>query len=180
MPFSTEIIGLLQYLGVSADKIAPFLIFGFLLNLSFSKRLGIFSKEINKIANAIVEIQTVLRNNLKVTLQQNINQYGISGSPIVLKSEFRSFITKPKLDQQVDEKIDELIEWLKKQNPKTGIDAQNKISELVISPKINEYLDLTKYKQYLYTKGKTSRDAYGILAVYLFEILIPILFPSGK
>jgi len=180
MPFSIDVTGLLQYLGITPDRIVPLLVFGFIVYLLLSRKLGIFSKEINKVINAIIEIQAILRNNLKFTLQQNINQYGTPGSPIVLKNEFRQFIIKPKLDQQVTEKIEELTEWMKKQNPKTGIDAQNKISGLVISPEINKYLDLTKYKQYLYTKGKTSRDAYGILAVYLFEVLIPRLFPPLK
>ena len=45
----------------------------------------------------------------------------------------------------------------------------------VTSDEVSKYLDLTLYKQNLYKKGKTSQDAIGILAVYLFEVLIPAL-----
>lgn len=180
MPFSIDIVGLFQYLGITPDRIVPLLVTGYGVYLLLSWKLGMFSKEIGKITNAVIEIQAILRNSLKLTLQQNISQYGTPGSPIILKDEFKPFITKSKLDQQISEKIDDLTEWLKNQNPKTGIDAQNKISGLVISPEINKFLDLTKYKQFLYTKGKTSRDAYGILAVYLFEVIIPKLFPVEK
>lgn len=173
MPLSIDFTGLLQYLGITPDKVVPLLVLGFFAYLYLSKRLSKFSKDISKITSAVVEIQTIIVNNLKLTLQQSIGRYGDANSPIVLKEELKPFITKTDINKQVLGKLDDLVGWLKKQNPNTGIDAQNMIIGLVTSKEIEKYLDLTKYKQYLYKKGKTSQDVDGILSVYLFEILIP-------
>ncbi len=60
------------------------------------------------------------------------------------------------------------------------MDAQDFIADLVFSDLISTYIDLTKYKQNLYKKGKTSEDAKGILTVYLYEAIIPMLhLPDG-
>lgn len=95
---------------------------------------------------------------------------------MVLKDEFKQYVTKTSIETQVENKRGELINWLKEQKPDTGIDAQDRISNLVISGEIEKFLDLTQYKQYLYKKGKTLKDMHGILTVYLFEKLIPKIF----
>lgn len=71
--------------------------------------------------------------------------------------------------------MDQLAEIIKSQNPATGLDAQKYIGNLVSSDEIEKYLDVKNFKQLLYTKGKTVEDYYGILAVYLFEMIIPKL-----
>lgn len=101
--------------------------------------------------------------------------YGEAHSPVALKDEYKEFITTPKLDEQIIEKNDDLLAWLKEQKPKTGLDAQEDIVDFVVSHEVSKYLDLTDYRQYLYRRGKTSQDANGILGVYLFEALIPQL-----
>ncbi|MEK7498138.1 MAG: hypothetical protein AAB656_04445, partial [Patescibacteria group bacterium] len=146
-------------------------------------------KLIDKVGNRVIDIEscvTELQTFLKVRFpgsefQRSLSNYGQPGSPIVLKNDFRTFITTPEMDKQVNSKKKNLLGWLRKRKPKTGLDAQDHIAYLVESDEIEKYLNLTKYKQNLYQKGKTSRDAHGILAVYLFEILIPELhLPDGK
>lgn len=117
----------------------------------------------------------------RVTFSHSIGRYGQAHSPIVLKNEFKELVTTPKLDEQIKNKNKDLLDWLKKRKPLTGLDAQDDIADFVISGEIEKYLDLKKYKQYLYEKGKTSEDANGILGVYLFGVLIPQLkLPDGK
>jgi hypothetical protein len=106
---------------------------------------------------------------------QIANKYGIAHSPISLKKEFKEYVLMPQLDKQITKRNKELLQWLQEQKPKTGLDAQDDITEFVISNAVSQYLDLTDFRQHLYKKGKTSQDANGILIVYLFEILIPQL-----
>lgn len=149
-----------------------------------------FIKEINKVAKIETDVETTKRDTTfikgKVTTIEKLltsmfsgttfaKKYGIAHSPIVLKDELKRFITESNLDQQITEKEKDLVNWLKAQKPKTGLDAQEDIANLVVSNDILKYLDLTKYRQNLYQQGKTSEDALGILGVYLFEVLIPKL-----
>ena len=136
-------------------------------------------KRFNCLEKAIVEIQTILRTKWNLCVEQPLSvDFGQVHSPIVLKDEFLPFIVDSGLKKQIDEKLEPLVEWLKSQSPKTGLDAQSQIIDFVVSEKISDYLDLTVYKQYLYQKGKSSRDAYGMLAVYLYGVLIPRVFPK--
>jgi len=168
-------IEFLNFYGFTREKTTPLFITGAIVYWFISCRLKLFDKLFRKITNALIEIQTLLRV-AGYSIQQDVGrEYGKSGSPIVLKSKYRPFIEKSELADQISEKLPQLLSWLKDQKPRTGIDAQDKISHFVISGKIEDYLDLTDYKQDLYEKGKTARDVMGILAVYLFEVLIPKL-----
>lgn len=155
-----------------------------------------FIKEINKVAKIETDVETTKKDTSfikgKVTTIEKLltsmfsgtefaKKYGIAHSPIVLKDELRRFITESQLDKQIAKKENDLVKWLKAQKPKTGLDAQEDIANLVVSNEILKYLDLTQYRQNLYQQGKTSEDALGILGVYLFEVLIPKLnLPDGN
>ncbi|MDA1079129.1 MAG: hypothetical protein O2840_00340 [bacterium] len=172
----SELISLLSYLGITAQSVVPIGIVGFFLWWSLSKKLAQVEDRTADIEKSVVEIQGILTNKYRLKFQQSIaSKYGKSNSPIVLKSTFKPFITKPKLDKQIETKKPQLLEWLEDQEPQTGLDAQDAISALVLSDEIDHFLDLKSYKQYLYEQGKTSEDAQGILILYLFEVLIPEL-----
>ena len=130
-------------------------------------------KDTTFIKGKVTTIEKLLTSMFSGT--QLAGKFGVAKSPIVLKDDLKKFITDPKIDEQVKSKEKELIDWLKTQIPKTGLDAQDDIAQLVISNKIADYLDLTNYRQNLYKNGKTSEDAVGILVVYLFQELIPKL-----
>lgn len=145
------------------------------------KKFEKVDKRFNCLEKAIVEIQTILRTKWKLCVEQPISvDFGQAHSPVVLRDEFLPYLTETGLDKQIEDKIEPLTKWLSDQNPKTGLDAQDVLTDFVVSERINEFLDLTNYKQDLYQKGKSIRDAYGILAVYLFGVLIPRIFPSAK
>ena len=142
----------------------------------FDTKFDGLEKRMTLIEHAIIEIQTFLKTKFRIDLSYPIAiKYGQSHNPIVIKEEFKKFIKTPKLDQQIKEKEAQLLEWLKAKKPQTGLDAQDYISEFVISDEVSKYLNLKEYKQHLYQQGKTTEDAVGILAVYLFGILIPKL-----
>ncbi len=211
----SEIIDLLNYLGLTKEAMVPLLVAGAILyffinkniekkinelkqelnhlrqeinNLkdrmsSLEKELNNLKKEINHlkdrmsdIENCIIEMQAILKNKYNLFFTRTVtNKYGQSNSPLSLKPQYKKFITDVGLDKQIEDQKDELVQWLKDKKPKSGLEAQDYIEILVISQEIEKYLDLVKYEQNLYEKGKTSEDAVGILTVYLYEVLIPQL-----
>jgi hypothetical protein len=138
--------------------------------------IGELKKGVQVIERCIVEMQTVMKAKYsRLHFTHTITIYGQSHSPVKLKSEYKEFITTAKIDEQIKNKNAQLLKWLRSQKPRTGLDAQDDIIDLVVSGQISQYLDLDNFRQNLYKKGKTSEDANGILFVYLFEILIPQL-----
>ncbi|PJE63566.1 hypothetical protein COU89_02625 [Candidatus Roizmanbacteria bacterium CG10_big_fil_rev_8_21_14_0_10_45_7] len=140
------------------------------------KKISGLANANNSIGQAVIEIQNFIRERGQVDLMSKVipyDEYGVSNSPMVLKEEYRRFITKTSLAKQIEEKNDKLVVWLKQKKPETGIDAQQYIEELVTSGSIEQILDLKKYKEYLYQTGRTQQDVIGILTVYLFEKIIP-------
>ena len=144
----------------------------------FSKldlRLEGLSKRIHKIELCITEIQTVLATKFKFTFNHVVLDFGNAFSPIKLKDEYRRHIVEGKLDEQLkkDEVLNRLIAWLAAKNPETGLDAQNYIMDLVLTTKINDYLSLKDFRKDIYEQGLTESAADAILALYLFEEVIP-------
>lgn len=180
-----QVAGFLASYGFTLHNIAPLIVIASLLYIAIKKTIGSditnIGSRVKNMEHSMIEIQTMFKTKYpKLTLQHTISKYGEANSPIVLKPEFKTFITEPNLDKQIENKKSEPVEWLKKQKPKTGLDAQDDIGNFVTSDEVSKYLNLTEYKQNLYKKGKTSQDAIGILAIYLFEALIPKLqIPDG-
>ena len=150
MPTIDQIKNTLLYLGFSPDKITPLVIVALGLYFFITKNISKVKDRAEDIEKCIIEIQTSLRTKYKMQFQQIIaNKYGEAHSPMVLKNEFREFITEPKLDKQIKNKKKDLLKWLNKQKPQTGLDAQDDISNFVSSNEVTKYLDLTEYKQNL-------------------------------
>lgn len=179
MPNYDQIQIFLKSYGFTQDNIAPLIVVAILLYLAIRREFDAAKKRIGSIEHCITEMQTALTTKW-TTLSFQRTIYGISNSPIVLREEFKEFVTEPKLDEQINRKSEELLNVIKAMNPETGLDAQRYIDYLVFSNEIGKYLDLKDYRQNLYNKGKTDQDAIGILAVYLYEQLIPMLnIPDG-
>lgn len=136
--------------------------------------------KLGKIDKTLIEITTFLRGQFKTVIGESMGIYGQSNSPIVLKKDFRPLVEESGLKQQVDDNESKLVEWLKSKKPKTGLDAQNYILDLVSTDKLQEYIDTNTFKQHLYKKGLTTAAYYGILGVYLFERIIPKVISEKK
>ncbi len=181
MNLMPEFLGNLLVTYVFTSQNVSFAVIAFFLYLAIRTSIDKVDGRVKDVEDCIIELQAIMRNKFpKLSFERSIAKYGQANSPIVLKDEFREFITKPELDKQIESKKNELFGWLKNKKPKTGLDAQDNVAFLVASGEIEKYLDLTKYKENLYLKGKTSEDAQGILGVYLFEILIPDLHLPDK
>jgi len=166
-----QIIDFLAAYGFTPHNVAPLVVLAiglyFFIKRDFkevSRTIQYLTNRVTTIEHCIIEIQTLFKAKFtNISFQHTIQKYGQTNSPIVLKNEFKKFITVPKLDIQIQKQKDALVAWILQKKPKTGLD------------------DLTAYKQNLYENGKTSEDAVGILGVYLFGILIPELdLPDGR
>ena len=142
-----DVIGFLNYLGLTPHNIAPLLIVGAGILWVLAKKIDAVNDRIGGVEHSITELQTFISSKFKIQLLHPIvSKYGQSKSPIVLKAEFRDSITKTGIATQVKAKQQELLMWLKKQHPKTGLDAQDVLTNFVLSDEVSHYLDLTKYK----------------------------------
>lgn len=176
-----DLVYWLGYFGITKERITPLAIGFGLLYYLLQKLIKEVKSDVDNTKLCVVEMRSIMKVKLKgISFEQAIKGYGEAKSPVVLKDEFKHFITDVGLDKQIEGKKEELIEWLKKQEPKTGIDAQDDIYDFVVSKEIEKYLDLTKYKENLYQKGKTAIDVEAIVGIYLFGVLIPELFPEKK
>jgi hypothetical protein len=144
------------------------------------KSVDTLNPVVTRLNSCVQEIQSILKNKYKTLslIQETIDLYGQSNSPVILRDEFRPFILKSGIDQQVEENKKKLVQFLEKQKPATGLDAQNILFELVVSDAITNYIHTKKLKKILYEEGKTTRDYYLILAIYLFETIIPEVISS--
>lgn len=139
-----------------------------------SGKVSQMEKVINKLNNCMVEVQTFVKGKYEgSSFMEVLGMYGEANSPIVLRDEFRSYIQESGIAVQVEDNKTKLVNWLKRKKPLTGLDAQKLIIDLVISDKIEEYIDTTELKKLLYGSGKVIRDYYAIICIYLFETIIP-------
>lgn len=133
------------------------------------------SPVVGRLNSCVQEIQSVMKNKYKTLtlLKEPLDLYGVANSPIVLRDEYRHFLQESNLASQIEEKKQEIIELVKKKKPATGLDAQEVILDLVIADELEKILDTREFKKLLYQSGKTTKDYYLILAIYLFETIIP-------
>ena len=182
IPSYNELQAWLASYGFAQDKIVPLILAGGLLYFFINKSLGGLKGDIGKLKNCVIELQTIIRTKDKrITLQYAVDKFGQSHSPVVLKESYKPYVVDSGLAAQIEQKAPQLIELVKRFKPETGIDAQKYIANIVSSDEIDKHIDAKSFKQLLYTKGLTIEDYYGILTVYLFEVIIPKLgIPDGK
>lgn len=160
--FSTILLGDLKQKIATKDDIKP------------------LNKAIQSLNHAVIEIQDFIKDSAQKTFEHRIEPFGFATSPIVLKNDFRHFVEKSDIAKQVKKKEKKLIKYLKDKKPETGLDAQKEINTLVTSAEIEKFIDLKNYKQYVYEHGKDSGAAMAILAVYLYETIIPSVIRETK
>jgi len=129
------------------------------------KRFGGFESKLEKLCNYI------MARDGTTTLEL----YSRPGSPMVLKEEFKEMIKSSGLADQISERLEELCNLVREENPETELDAQDVIARLVAGGGITRYLDLKKFKQSLYAAGEPSSAVVPILTLYLSELIIPKL-----
>ena len=174
-----DIIAALNYFGITKETIIPqVVVIGLFYWLIIRGALNKFKDDLGTVKSCIIQLQEFLKLKYKADFSQLILQVGQSNSPIVLKKKFVPLVNNSGLGKQIEGKLPELVSWLKSQKPKNGLDAQDSILNLFTNNTIGKYLDLPDYKKLAYERGMTGRAAEVIVAVYLFEKLIPQIFPE--
>jgi len=141
-----DILSLLQYFGITADKITPFVIFGVIFWLLF---LRPSKGKLGKISSAITEIQTILR-----TLGYDTRHLvEAPGSPLQPTEYGAKLIKESGLERILNDKKQALIEELNKLLPDehTPYDVQEGARKLMISKKDDS--DFKGVKDYAYKNG---------------------------
>jgi len=166
------------------SNLFAFLTFSFgsgLVVLILSKvfKLGELNREFKDLKNRFGRFESKLEKLCNYIMARNgtttLELYGRPGSPMVLKEEFKQMIKSSGLADQINRRLEELCNLVKKENPETGLDAQDVIARLVAGGRITRYLDLKKFKQSLYAEGEPSSAVVPILTLYLSELIIPKL-----
>lgn len=141
-----DIPALLQYFGITADKITPFIIFGVIFWLLFLRPA---KWKLGKISSAITEIQTILR-----TLGHDTKHLvEAPGSPLQPTEYGAKLIKESGLEAILDGKKPALTEELKKLLPEkfTPYDVQEVARQLMVSKKNDS--DFRGVKDYAYDNG---------------------------
>jgi len=145
----TDIFSFLNFLGLTPDRLIPLIFLTLALYVIFQKKLY---KHLNPIKNAIVEIQTIFRQN-DISICHSLTE--TRSSPLKpteygLNLIDASGLGKIMKDNQ-EKLLKELDELLKKNPPITAYDVQERARELMISY-INKPL-MAEVKLYAFKEG---------------------------
>jgi len=112
-------------------------------------------------------------------LQAAIYGIGVSRSPMKLRQDFKEILISSDLDEQIEKRKQDIINFIQAENPPTPLDAQRVIDNKARD--ILKWFDLIDYKNKLYEAGQPAGVEDIIFTVYLYEIIIPELkFPENK
>ena len=136
------ILGILEFLGITPDRLVPLGVLALVLYITFHKKLH---KHLNPIKNAIVEIQTIFRQN-DISIHHDITE--TRGSPLRPTEYGLTLISASGLKKiMVDNKekfLQELDEILKRNSPITSYDVQEKAREFIIGYKDDKLMNPVK------------------------------------
>lgn len=143
------------------------------------KQVDMLTKVTEQLNNCVNEMQVILKQKFDLKFdQKTLNMYGSAHSPLVLREEFKPLIRETGLADEVRQQEKKLTAWLRAKKPQTGLDAQDEITQLVLTNEIEEYLDTRKLKDKIYQMGRSTEDYQAIVAIYLFETIIPKVIKS--
>src|SRR3989344_2236276 len=133
-----EFLGFLNYFGITPDKMTPLFVLGAIFVLFFIRPI---TKNLRRIGNAIIEIQTIMVNN-NVSLSHLLTES--PGSPLNPTEYGEILIKESGLERILDENKERLFSELKNTLPQQYIeyDVQEVARKVLIS-----------LKKYAYTKG---------------------------
>ncbi len=145
-----DIVAWLNYLGLTRDRIAPFLLLIAAIIWIVYKFTHPVKKSVTRITNACIEIQTVIENS-GVVLRHHLVES--PGSPVAPTDYGKQLIHDSGLEKILDDQTSFLKEELKKKLPEkyTEYDVQEKARELLAELKENEMMN--PVKKYAYDNG---------------------------
>lgn len=142
-----EIFELLKYIGITPDKITPFLILALFIVIILDRKLNPLNRAIRRISNAIIEIQTFLRG-AGVPLDHLLTE--APGSPLRPTEYGAMLIRESGLEKILDENKESLLKNLKNSLPKdyTEYDVQETARNVLLS--LKEDAMMNPVKEYVY------------------------------
>jgi|SRR3989344_4301014 len=142
-----EFLGFLNYFGITPDKMTPLFVLGAIFVLFFIRPI---TKNLRRIGNAIIEIQTIMVNN-NVSLSHLLTES--PGSPLNPTEYGEILIKESGLERILDENKERLFSELKNTLPQQYIeyDVQEVARKVLISLKDDPIM--VSVKKYAYTKG---------------------------
>lgn len=142
-----EILGLLNYIGITPDKIIPFLILAFFIVIVLDRKLNPIHKTVRRISNAIIEIQSLFRHD-GIPLDHVLTE--APGSPLQPTEYGATLIREGGLEKILNENKESLLKNLKNSLPKdyTDYDVQETARNVLLS--LKEDAMMNPVKEYVY------------------------------
>ena len=142
-----DIAGLLSYLGITHDKITPFLLLGLGMIIFFNRSLNPIHKAIRRLTNAMIEIQTIFKKN-GLSLDHLLTE--APGSPLRPTEYGATLIREGGLEKILNENKESLLKNLKNSLPKdyTDYDVQETARNVLLS--LKEDAMMNPVKEYVY------------------------------
>lgn len=148
MPF--DVVGLLSYLGITADKLGPFLIFGFIMGFYIYQNLKPINKILKRVCNAVIEVQIYLKTKGYDSIHPLVEA---SGSPLKPTPLGQEWIKDSGLEKILDDNKDKFISSLKKTlgNNYVEYDVQEQCRAFLVSLKDDPIMN--PVKDFAYKNG---------------------------
>lgn len=142
-----DILGWLNYLGITPDKLLPLAILAFLGVLFLNNKLNPLNKAVRRISNAIIEIQTIFKT-VGIPLTHLLTE--APGSPLRPTDWGVKLIQESGLEKILNENKERFVNELKNSLPKdfTEYDVQETARNVLISLKNDPIIN--PIKEYAY------------------------------
>ncbi|PIT90567.1 MAG: hypothetical protein COU22_01455 [Candidatus Komeilibacteria bacterium CG10_big_fil_rev_8_21_14_0_10_41_13] len=159
-----DIIGILNYLGITPDRIVPLVILGLVIYIILHTSLKPFKRITNRIRDALIEIQAILKRE-GIDLEYKVLE--APGSPVRPTKIGAELIKKSGLEKILDQKKEFLADELKKILPEdyTEYDVQEKARELLVSLASSSLMN--PVKEYAYQEGTSVVEIFKVGGLWL-------------
>lgn len=159
-----DILELLKYLGLSPDKITPFLMLAFFIVIMLDRKFNPINRAVRRISNAIIEIQTLFRN-AGVPLDHLLTE--APGSPLQPTEYGAMLIRESGLEKILDENKESLLKNLKNSLPKdyTEYDVQETARNVLLS--LKEDAMMNPVKEYVYKNALNIETVLRVGGLWL-------------
>ncbi len=146
----SDFISILQYFGITPDRVVPLALVVSVILLAGYKFLSPVKKSILRLTNACIEIQTVIEGN-GITLRHHLVE--APGSPLRPTEYGKKLIVESGLEKILDEQGVAIKDQLKKKlgDNETEYDVQEKARSLLLELKESEMMN--PVKKYAYENG---------------------------
>ncbi len=159
-----SIINILNYFGITPDRLAPLAILGAIIFFVLNYSLKSFKATVNKIRDAIIEIQSIFKMQ---GLELTYKVLEAPGSPVRPTKVGADLIKTSGLEKILNENKEFLSVELKKILPPNyaDYDVQEKARDLLVSLSDNSLMN--PVKDYAYNQGTSAENILRVGGLWL-------------